>query len=192
MTKKHMSTPYYEITHDSEYNLTEEEYLQCIESAEFVNLWWEIKETRESEESLPFGDCTFQIDYDQGVVVPRHMSQGLFNIRVHGLYNFDEFRQLINTADRYRFDFGENRPEGIESEEKYTVNYSVIIKDLVAAGLVRTKRTNSWMSHDPRKFWIVEDEDENDARDVDCLGTSLFQNLTRRIVNMWKGVKGLE
>ncbi len=68
-------------------------------------------------------------------------------------------------------------------ERETFLDYTKTITLLEKAGIVKTLETRSFMASDKRKFYFTDDPDgENSAIDVDCLGTSIVQGITQKVL----------
>lgn len=71
---------------------------------------------------------------------------------------------------------------GADIYTTFAPNYPVLITKLEEKGLVTTVKTTGHFYIDPRKFTIKGD---SETYEVDCLGTSLFVDLSHRIEQLY-------
>lgn len=76
-------------------------------------------------------------------------------------------------------------PYYIESGATEIINWPKMITDLHLAGKIVVSETKSVMAVDNRRFYFVG-ETEDDAVDVDFLGTTMSQEESERVIEEWK------
>ena len=71
---------------------------------------------------------------------------------------------------------------------KEYVDYPGMIDDLEKIGKVKTKIGTNYMAVDPRRFWFLDEGStyEGSTYEVDCLGTKLCSDLTKKVEDEWR------
>jgi len=118
-----------------------------------------------------------------------HLSTGFSDIHVlttfeffENLQNFQNYYVFVRTKEKLPFKF---------VRKTKVVNWSKIVTDLEKIGFVVTFPTQSYLCVDTRKFYFI-DENIEEARDVDFLGTTFATDISTRVVDLWQRAKGLK
>lgn len=138
---------------------------------------------RSSEEVFVGGSIKYIYDFDMETFYLAG-GQGEFSLGIVDFFNF------CKTKDLY---IKTKRKLPLECIHKTKVNnWSKAITDLEKLGIVTTFATKSHLAVDPRKFYIVG-EDESEARDVDFLGTDFAKEISDEILDLWvRHIKGFK
>lgn len=135
---------------------------------------------------------SFTVDPDIKSFYPEYGSTSTLDTWVFAKrYGEDEFFSLVQDSD------GVTCVRSCLEEEIRTmfpkfrvikeIDYVKIVKDMEAKGYLTTRESTNYLSTSGLKFSLGEKEYE-----VDCLGTTMFRDLTEEIIKRWKNELGGE
>jgi len=121
-------------------------------------------------------------------------------------YSLRDMKDLSDGCERIEVEIGKKL--GRSNKELFDKvkihkfrNYSKIIDDLQKSGFIAVEKSTCFLATDPRKFMLFEKvvdiipelkKEINIMYEVDCLGSSLFVDLTKTIIELWDIVSELE
>jgi hypothetical protein len=102
-------------------------------------------------------------------------------------YSIKSFMEMLSVLPRFRCFIVTPAwlPELFLHHKKEILDWSKTITDLSTIGVVKTSPSKNIMSSDGRKFWF-ENQPEETAIDVDCLGILLHFDLTNKVQSSWR------
>lgn len=136
------------------------------------------------------GGITYIYDDGSAIFYPLRFTEDLEDLGMLRHLSIDEIYALVIKGCRI-LSFLDRKLECggvyLKSIEK-SIDYTQTISDLERLGCVKTMPTTNYLANDERKFSFVDDPLVE--YEVDCLGTSLCQELSDRVVDAWKQYQG--
>lgn len=132
------------------------------------------------------GGITYIYDDASSMFYPLRFTEHIKNLDLLRHLSIDEICSLISTKirvlcfRRHKLDY---KGVYLRSLEK-NIDYAQTITDLEKIGCITIIPSTNYLASDDRKFSFVDDPLV--AYEVDCLGTSLCQDITDRVVDAWK------
>lgn len=174
--------------HLDDLRLSESRLLAHAHKCEEIVVGWSSPSTKDARYvvfSFIKEDTTFDPSYSPGPLL------GIGRKVEPKTYTLQQFQELIKDARYIRFVYKITldivHDEDVEPQTSYGPNYPSIISELEKKKLVVTKPTTTVLCSDPRKFTVVTGESISSPvfYDVDCLGTSLYTEMSREVEKLY-------
>lgn len=132
------------------------------------------------------GSITYIYDDASSMFYPLRFTENIINLELLTHLSIDDVCLLVSTENRVLCFLGHKLDcmgVYLRSLEK-NIDYAQTVTDLGNLGCVTIVPSTNYLASDDRKFSFVDDPLVE--YEVDCLGTSLCQDITDRVIDSWK------